>query len=127
MSNLSVRGEQSTSSEITALMNLVLLATSGSGEFIRKTSSTTFENATPAAGSSLNFSDSETPSGTINSSNTVFTLANSPSPATSLILHLNGQILTQGVEYTLSGSTITFATAPDELFSGLPFKAWYRY
>lgn len=78
-------------------------------------------------GATLNFADNETPSGTINGSNAAFTLAHSPSPAASLILEMNGQILTQGVEYTLSGATITFSTAPDAAFSGLPFKAWYRY
>ena len=50
MSNLSVRGEQSTSSEVTALTNLATLATSGAGEFIRKTGAATFEKATPAGG-----------------------------------------------------------------------------
>lgn len=45
MSNLSVRGEQSTSAEILALINLTSLATSGAGEFIRKTGATTFESA----------------------------------------------------------------------------------
>lgn len=48
MSHFSVRGEQSTSSEIAALTNLAALAASGAGEFIRKTGLTTFENATPA-------------------------------------------------------------------------------
>jgi hypothetical protein len=47
MSHFSVRGEQSTSSEITALTNLAALAASGAGEFIRKTGLLTFENATP--------------------------------------------------------------------------------
>lgn len=50
MSNLSVRGEQSTNTEITALTNLTNLPTSGAGEFIRKTGATTFENATPGGG-----------------------------------------------------------------------------
>lgn len=50
MSHLSVRGEQSTSAEITALANLAALATSGAGEFIKKTGATTFANST-AAGS----------------------------------------------------------------------------
>lgn len=49
MSHFSVRGEQSTSSEIVALTNLVALATSGAGEFIQKTGATTFANATPGA------------------------------------------------------------------------------
>src|SRR3990167_7472156 len=57
MSYISVRGEQSTSSEITALTNLAALATSASGEFIRKTGTLTFENATAAASLSIAFDD----------------------------------------------------------------------
>jgi hypothetical protein len=75
----------------------------------------------------FNFADNETPSGTINGSNASFTLAHAPSPTDSLQLYLNGQIQTQGVDYTLVGTTITFVTAPDVGFSGLPFKAFYRY
>lgn len=50
MSNLSVRGEQSTSSEVTALTNLTSLADSPAGQFIRKTGPNSFENATPSGG-----------------------------------------------------------------------------
>src|SRR3990167_3953512 len=57
MSYISVRGEQSTSSEITALTNLAALATSASGEFIRKTGTLTFENATAEASLSIAFDD----------------------------------------------------------------------
>jgi hypothetical protein len=60
----------------------------------------------------------ETPSGTINGSNHVFTLSNAP---TLLLLDLNGLLMTQGVDYTLSGNTITFtASLPytgDRLFA----------
>lgn len=80
-----------------------------------------------APSSSVNFSDNETPSGTINGINTTFTLSQTPSPSSSLQLELNGQFQTQGFEYTLSGNTITYAVAPDSAFSGLPFKAFYRY
>lgn len=55
----------------------------------------------------------ETPSGTVNSSNVAFTLAHTPNPAASLCLFLNGQLLTYTEDYTLSGNTITFVTAPD--------------
>src|SRR3990167_5231500 len=48
MSGISVQGEQSTSSEITALANLTALSTSSAGQFLRKTGATTFENSTPA-------------------------------------------------------------------------------
>lgn len=88
-------------------------------------------NPTWAAASTGNFADNETPSGSINgdpdtgSGNTTFTLANAPSPAASLILVLNGQVLTAGGEdYTLSGSTITMTVAP---LTGGVLRAWYRY
>jgi hypothetical protein len=48
MSYIGNQGEQSTSSEITALTNLTALATSGVGEFLRKIGTNTFENATPS-------------------------------------------------------------------------------
>ena len=48
MSGISVQGEQSTSSEITALANLTALSTSSAGQFLRKTGLITFENSTPA-------------------------------------------------------------------------------
>jgi hypothetical protein len=54
----------------------------------------------------------EVPSGTINGSNNTFTLANSPNPASSITLTLNGQVLIQGSDYTLSGNTITMTTIP---------------
>lgn len=78
-------------------------------------------------GSSVNFADNETPSGTINGSNGAFTLAHNPSPDASIVLFLNGAQLTQGVDFTVSGTTINFSTPPDAGFSGLPFKAFYRY
>jgi hypothetical protein len=71
------------------------------------------------------FADNETPGGTIGGGNVTFTLAHAPSPAGSLILSLGGLVQWQNVagDYTLSGSTITFATAPT---SG-PLVAWYRF
>jgi hypothetical protein len=64
----------------------------------------------------------ETPSGAVNGSNVTFTLANTPNPAASLCLFLNGQLLTLTEDYTLSGSTITFVAAPD---SGSIIRASY--
>jgi hypothetical protein len=63
------------------------------------------------SGGSLSFVDSETPAGAINGVNASFTLANAPNPAASLALFLNGLLQDQGFDYTLSGNTITFATA----------------
>lgn len=81
--------------------------------------------ATVGAGAGLNFSDNETPSGTINGTNAVFTLANTPSPAGSLNLYLNGQLMKAGGEdFTLATATITFVDAPP---SGSILLASYRY
>jgi hypothetical protein len=54
------------------------------------------------------FVDGETPGGSVNGSNKSFTLATSPSPATSLDLYRNGLAQSVGVDYTISGNTITF-------------------
>ena len=68
----------------------------------------------------------ETPSGLINSSNQTFTLSHTPD-SNSLLLFLNGVYQAPVVDYTLSGSTITFVTAPDSSLSGLPFIAVYTF
>lgn len=69
------------------------------------------------------FNDAATPAGVINGINTVFTLSSIPSPASSLLLFLNGILQTQGVDYTLVGATITYAVAPS---IGDVQLAWYR-
>jgi hypothetical protein len=55
----------------------------------------------------------ETPTGTINGSNTTFTLANTPLSGTETVF-LNGILQDAGAgnDYTISGGTITFLTAP---------------
>jgi hypothetical protein len=58
------------------------------------------------------FIDKETPSGTINSSNVTFTLAKAPNPTASLNLFLDGQLMTETEDFTISGVTITFLSAP---------------
>ncbi len=71
------------------------------------------------------FADNETPTGTINSSNDTFTLANSPSPAGSLVLILNGAVQTAGgVDYTLTGNSIVYVNAPE---TGMAHIAFYRF
>jgi len=58
------------------------------------------------------FVDSEIPAGTIDGSNKVFTLANTPISG-SVKVFVNGVRLKSGGEdYTISGKTITFGTAP---------------
>ena len=56
------------------------------------------------------FQDSIVPSGIKNGSNRTFTLPQSPNPAASLALYLNGQLLTQNLDYSLAGLSITFSS-----------------
>jgi hypothetical protein len=62
----------------------------------------------PCASTSISFIDGEVPGGTINGSNGAFTLANVPSPTTSLSLFRNGLLLDQGVDYTIVNNAVTF-------------------
>lgn len=72
-----------------------------------------------------NFSDNETPTGAINSSNAIFTLAHTPTPAASLQFFVNGQLQVMvGVDGTLSTATVTLNTPPP---TGSTLRAWYRY
>ena len=75
--------------------------------------------------SAASFTDQETPSGSINGSNVTFTLAAAPNPENSLMLFLNGLLMTEGgtEDFTISSLTITMAIAPP---SGSNFRCWYR-
>ncbi len=55
----------------------------------------------------------ETPSGTVNGTNAAFTLANTPVSGKVLVFR-NGQLQIEGggEDYTISGATITFVSAP---------------
>lgn len=59
-------------------------------------------------GSTITFVDGESPGGVVDGSNVTFTLANAPSPSTSLHLFRNGIMQKLGFDYTFSGSTIVF-------------------
>jgi hypothetical protein len=73
------------------------------------------------------FADAETPSGTIDGSNAVFTLAHTPNPAASLALYKNGQqMIAGGADYTLATATATF-TASAKPQTGDALIAFYRY
>jgi len=58
--------------------------------------------------------EQERPSGSIDGSNTGFTLTYTPATNSSLQVYIDGILQEQGVgkDYTVSGTTITFATAP---------------
>lgn len=78
-------------------------------------------------GSSFNFADAETPSGTINGTNLLFTLVATPNPSASLKLFKNGVLLQPSGDYTLSGSTITFANTTTTPQAGDVLVANYRH
>ncbi len=77
-------------------------------------------------GAGSSFADAETPTGTVNGSNTVFTLAASPSPASSLALYRNGLLMRPGTDYQMSGNAVTFfvASVPQ---TGDLLAAYYRF
>lgn len=81
---------------------------------------------TVAAGG-VNFVDNETPAGTVNGSNKVFTLSNAPNPASSLNLFWNGQRLVAGSDFNLSGLTITYTAGFAAPVSGDSYVANYRW
>ena len=56
----------------------------------------------------VGFVDGETPTGAVNGVNTVFTLAQTPSPTTSLAVYRNGLRVKSGTNYTATGNSITF-------------------
>jgi hypothetical protein len=60
----------------------------------------------------LSGSIDETPTGAMDGSNTTFTLSFTPNPPESLWLELNGIFQDPGIDFTLSGNTITFTVAP---------------
>jgi hypothetical protein len=66
----------------------------------------------PVANGGLGTPTQETPGGSINGSNTAFTLANTPQSGPAVILTLDGLTQIQGVDYTISGTSITMTTAP---------------
>ncbi len=88
------------------------------------TTAVTFVQVNAAGLTASNFVDKEIPSGAINGSNTTFTLANTPVSG-SEHLYLNGVLQESGAgnDYTISGVTITMATAP---LSGEKLRASYR-
>lgn len=88
---------------------------------------TTQLNGLSLASSTTNavFVDAETPTGTPNGTNAAFTLANPPSPGGSLTLFRNGLIQSSNIDFTLSGSTITF-NAGSIPQTGDILQAYYR-
>jgi len=80
--------------------------------------------STPCGGGT-GFVDGETPSGTIDGSNSSFTLSGTPTPSASLLLYRNGLLQKQSLDYTLSGGTVSF-TASAVPQTGDVLAAFYR-
>lgn len=72
-------------------------------------------NAVPEASVSIGSSSGtwveEIPSGTVNGSNTIFTLSNTPVDD-SYTITVNGLVRTKTTDFSISGSTLTFTWAP---------------
>jgi hypothetical protein len=78
-----------------------------------------------AGSSTAIFVDAEAPAGTMDGSNTAFTLANVPALPGDVFLYRNGLLLANGVDYAMAGKAITFLSgavpqSTDELL------AYYR-
>jgi hypothetical protein len=71
------------------------------------------------------FSSAEVPSGAIDGNNNTFTLAAAPNPPSSLAIYVNGLLMLQGTDYTLSGSTVLFMTLSIP-GAGSTMQAWYQ-
>ena len=54
----------------------------------------------------------EVPSGTVNGSNVNFTLSSAPADPTRVMVWLNGIKQIYTTDYSVSGTTVTFVTAP---------------
>lgn len=74
-------------------------------------------NVAISGGSSPTFYN-DTVSGTIDGSNTTFTVSHTITGA--ITLFLANSMYQNGVDYTFSGTTITYTTAPDASLSGQP-------
>jgi len=99
-------------SEGSTLANTIWLCSNAEGLTVGTTAITFVQSATGGLQAS-NFVDNEVVSGTINGSNTTFTLANTPVSGT-VKLYLNGvrQQSGAGNDFTISSGTITMLTAP---------------
>lgn len=88
------------------------------------TTAITYTQDTSTGLTAANFVDKEIPSGSINGSNTAFSLANTPTSG-SEHLYLNGVLQESGAsnDYTISGSSITMLTAP---LTGEKLRVSYR-
>ena len=110
--------------EGTANADTIWLCTSNQGGTLGSTAITFQQIPTTAGLSNTNFVDKEIPSGSINGSNTAFTLANTPVVGSEHV-YLNGVLQESGAgnDYTISGTAITMLSAP---LTGEKLRVSYR-
>ena len=110
--------------EGTANADTIWLCTSNQGGTLNSTAITFQQIPTTAGLSNTNFVDKEIPSGSINGSNTAFTLANTPVVGSEHV-YLNGVLQESGAgnDYTISGANITLLSAP---LTGEKLRVSYR-
>lgn len=108
-----VPGAVTTVDEGTTYADTMWLCSANSGGTINTTALTWTQIPTAAGLTSSNFVTRETPSGSINGSNTAFSLAATPIAGSEEVF-LNGilQAPGGGNDYTISGASITMLTAP---------------
>lgn len=104
------------------------IAAIANGQYLVR-SGATVVGVTVGAGATATFHDELTPTGTQNGINDTFTLPASPSPAKSLLLTFNGQVLASaGVDFTLTGASIVLVSIRPDAGATPPdvFRAWFR-
>ena len=121
---IEVPGALATVAEGTTKGNTLWMCTSNTGGTIG-TTAIVWAAMNPVSGlSSANFVDKEIPSGSINGSNTSYTLAFNPT-SNSEHVYLNGVLQESGAgnDYTISGAGVVMLTAP---LSGEKIRVSYR-
>lgn len=108
-----VPGAVTTVDEGTTYADTMWLCTANSGGTIGSAAISWKHIPTAAGLTSSNFVTRETPFGSINGSNTAFSLANTPVAGSEMVF-LNGVLQEPGAgnDYTISGASITMLTAP---------------
>lgn len=106
-----------------SVTTLVALSNTGDGAIVTLWADPTTHRLLVSSAVSDTFG--ETPSGAINGSNKIFTLADTPNSGT-LRLYLDGVRLEEGRDYTLSAGTITFTDDHGAPESGSRLLADYQ-
>lgn len=96
------------------------------GTFVLTSVNGTNSWTAPSQSNPINFSDAEVPSGTINGTTVAFTLAHPPVSGSVPIVTVNGIVQRPTIDFTLTGSTITFAAASTPQTGDL-LQVWYRF